>query len=179
MAEPRIAPGRRSDVGWINWTIAAVVGRVSRTNPPNLFLTLGRQKKLLRGWLRFAGRMMPGGKLPRRETELAILRVAHLRGSEYEFEHHVRLGRRVGLNDSDIERVVQGPDAEGWSPRQHALLSCVDELDRDRTLSDESWSTLRSHLNERESIEFCMLVGHYEMLATFIETLRIQPDRAR
>ena len=67
------------------------------TSPPNLFLTLGRHRKLFRGWLRFAGRLMPGGKLPRRETELVILRVAHLRSCQYEFDHHVHLGRRAGL----------------------------------------------------------------------------------
>ena len=59
-------------------------------------MTLGRHRPLFRGWLRFAGRLMPGGKLPRRETEMVILRVAHLRQCAYEFEHHARLARRAG-----------------------------------------------------------------------------------
>ena len=149
------------------------------TNPPRLFLTLGRHRGLFRGWLMFAGRMMPRGRLPRRETELVILRVAHLRGSKYEFEHHVRLGRKAGLREPDFERVVDGPEADGWSQRERILLTAADELDRDRTLSDATWTSLRAHLDERECIEFCMLVGHYEMLATFIDALRIQPDRSR
>ncbi len=48
---------------------------------------------------------MPGGKLPRIDTELVILRVAAVRGSDYEFDHHTLLGRRAGLADADIERV--------------------------------------------------------------------------
>ena len=77
---PRIAPGARADVGLLGWAISAVSGRVSgTTGPPNLFLTLGRHRPLFRGWLRFAGRLMPAGKLPRRETELVIIRVALLR----------------------------------------------------------------------------------------------------
>lgn len=68
----------------VTWVIAAVSGRVTGTGPPNLFLVLGRHRKLLRGWLRFAGRLMPGGTLPRRETEIAIVRVAHLRQCTYE-----------------------------------------------------------------------------------------------
>jgi alkylhydroperoxidase family enzyme len=179
MSEPRIAPGRRSEVGWINWVIAAIGGRVIGTNPPRLFLTLGRHRGLFRGWLMFAGRMMPRGKLPRRETELVILRVAHLRGSKYEFEHHVRLGRKAGLREPDFDRVTRGPEAEGWSERERTLLVAADELDRERTLGDATWTSLRRYLDERQSIEFCMLVGHYEMLATFIETLRIQPDGSR
>ena len=78
-AAPRIEPGTRSDVGLVSWTIARVAGRVTGGPPPNLFLTLGRHPGLFRGWLRFAGRLMPRGKLPRRETELVILRVSHLR----------------------------------------------------------------------------------------------------
>jgi alkylhydroperoxidase family enzyme len=161
------------------WVAALVAGRAIGTGPPNLFLTLGRHRKLFRGWLRFAGRLMPGGLLPRRETELVILRVAHLTSSRYEFEHHMRLGRRAGLGQPDFDRVVQGADAHGWSDRERALLSTVDRLHADRDLDDPSWELLRKHLDEREAIELCMLVGHYEMLATTIATLRIQPDRAR
>src|SRR5262245_29939335 len=75
-AEPRIAPGRRSDIGALNWTVAAIAGRVAGTGPMNIFTTLGRHRWLFRRWLVFAGALMPGGKLPRVDTELVILRVA-------------------------------------------------------------------------------------------------------
>ena len=177
MSVPRIAPGSRGEVGLINFAIARIGGRVSRTEPPKLFLTMGRQRGLFRGWLRFAGRLMPGGKLPRRETELVILRVAHLRSCPYEFDHHVRLGRRAGVSEADLERLLAGPHADGWSPRERAILAAVDGLQRDRTLDDETWTALREQLNERETVELLMLAGHYDMLATFINTLRIEPDR--
>jgi AhpD family alkylhydroperoxidase len=179
MSGARIEPGDRSDVGVVGWTISTVVGRVGGTEPPKLFLTLGRHRRLFRGWLRFAGRLMPGGKLPRRETELVILRVAHLRSCRYEYDHHVRLGHRAGLSDSDIARVTEGPDAGGWTSREHAILTAVDQLHGDQDLDDAAWSALRVHLDDRESIELCMLVGHYEMLATVIAALRIEPDRRR
>ena len=177
MNSPRIAPGGRSDVGWINWVIARVAGKVSGTGPPNLFLTMGRRRKLFRGWLRFAGRLMPGGTLRRRETELVILRVAHLRGCRYEWEHHVRLGRKVGVSDADITRVVAGAGAPGWSRREEVILRAVDEWLHQHDLTDASWTALRAHLDEPQTIELCMLVGHYELLATLITTLRIQLER--
>jgi AhpD family alkylhydroperoxidase len=179
LSAARIAPGGRGDVGLLGWAISHVAGRVGGTAPPNLFLTLGRHRKLFRGWLRFAGRLMPGGRLPRRETELAILRVAHLRSCRYEFDHHVHLGRRAGLTDADLSRVVEGPEADGWSPRERSLLGAVDRLHHGQDLDDDAWSELRNHLDEREAIELCMLVGHYEMLATVIAALRIEPDRPR
>ena len=174
---PRIQPGDRRTLGLPTWAFTRIAGRAMGTNPPNLFTTLGRHRRLFRGWLRFAGRLMPRGKLPRRDTELVILRVAHLRESEYEWRHHVRLGRRAGISADELERVKEGAAAGGWTPRERAILAAVDELNERGDLSDETWDRLREHLDERELIELVMLVGHYEMLATTITTLRIQPDR--
>lgn len=176
MSEARIAPGTRGQVGLFAWGFAQIAGRVSKTRPPHLFLTLGRHRRLFRGWLRFAARLMPGGKLPRRDTELVILRVAHLRGCAYEYEHHVRLGRRAGITAEEIARLQAGPQAPGWSPRERALLAAVDELDASGDLTDPAWDAVREHLDERETIELLMLAGHYQMLATFLNTLRIAPD---
>jgi alkylhydroperoxidase family enzyme len=178
MSSPRIDPGTRRDIGWMNWIIATVVGRAGGTRPPNLFLTMARHKRLFRGWLRFAGRLMPGGKLPRRDSELVILRVAHLAESVYEFEHHARLGRKAGLTQANLDAVTWPVDNGTWTERQRTLLSAVDQLHSDRDLDDETWSGLRNHLTEREAIEFLLLVGHYEMLATFLTTLRVAPDKA-
>ena len=179
MTAPRIEPGDRHDVGLLAWVVSDVAGRVAGTGPPHLFLTLGRHRRLFRGWLRFAGRLMPGGLLPRRETELVILRVAHRRGCTYEWDHHVRLGRRAGVGGDDLDRIRAGATAEGWSAREGAILTAVDELDRDDDLADDTWEALRAHLGPRESIELLLLVGHYRMLATTITTLRVVPDRPR
>jgi len=173
---PRIAPGRLADVGPLNWLACRVLSRAAGVPDAHLFSTLARQRGLFRGWLVFASRLMPGGTLSRHETELVILRVAHLRGCTYERAHHLRLGRRVGIDDIVAARIEAGPEAAGWSPRHRALLDAVDGLVRDRTLDDRRWTELRAHLDERQLIELCLLVGHYEMLATTIAALRIAPD---
>ncbi|TYK50768.1 carboxymuconolactone decarboxylase family protein [Actinomadura decatromicini] len=176
---PRVAPGGIREVGTVNWLVCRVAGRAAGTGPPNLFRTLARRRGLFRGWLWFAGRLMPGGSLPRRETELVILRVAHLRGCRYEFDHHVRLGRRAGVRERDVERLKEGPRADGWTPRERAVLAAVDELHADRDLADGTWTRLRAHLSEGECVELAVLAGHYEMLATVITALRVQPDHVR
>ena len=176
MSAPRVEPGGRRELGVVVWGLTRVAGRSMGTGPPNLFTTLGRHRPLLRGWLSFARRLMPGGKLSRRETELVILRVAHLRACEYEHEHHVRLGRRAGLTADDFRRVEEGPSAPGWEARERTLLAAVDELHETQDVRDETWAALRRLYDERRLIELVMLVGHYEMLATVIGTLRIQPE---
>lgn len=178
-AAPRIEPGTRAEVGPPNWLFARISGRVTGTNPPNLFLTLGRHRRLFRGWLRFAAHLMPGGRIDRRTTELVILRVAHLAGCEYELAHHRHLARRAKISEDEIARVLAEPAAPSWTPRERAVLAAVDELHRSGDLLDGTWEELRRHLDDRQAIELTLLVGHYQMLATTIRTLRIATDEPR
>lgn len=173
---PRIAPGGFAELGPVNWLICRVVSLAVRAPDAHLFSTLGRHRRLFRAWLRFASQLMGRGSLSRRDAEMAILRVAHLRNSQYELDHHRRLGKRAGLGPVDIERTFAGPEAPGWSEPHRALLRAVDSLVRNRDLDDATWRAVRRHYDERELIELCFLVGHYDLLAMTIGALRIQRD---
>jgi AhpD family alkylhydroperoxidase len=174
----RIPPGSPREIGPLATVISRVAGRVTRTGPPNIFTTLARHRRLFLPWLRFAGRLMPRGRLPRADTELVILRVAHRCGCEYEWRHHERIAQRVGLSAEDVARVKHDPaNAEGFSDRQALLLRAVDELHDTRDITDETWAGLSARLSNVELIELCMLAGHYEMLAMTLNALRVEVDR--
>jgi alkylhydroperoxidase family enzyme len=110
---PRIVPGTRAQIGLVNAAIARVLGLATGGPPQRIFTTLARNRGLFRRWLWFAGGLMPGGKLPRADTELVILRVAHLAGSEYEWAQHERIGARAGLSAAEIERARRARGAPG------------------------------------------------------------------
>lgn len=174
--KPRIEPGRLRELGPVNWVAWQVLSRAAGTPDAHLFSTLGRTGGLFRGWLHFSGRLMPGGKLRRYETELVILRVAHLRDCEYETDHHVRLGKRAGVTREILARLREGPGAAGWSDKERALLTAVDQLVRTRDIDDAAWSALSTHYDEQRLIEIVLLTNQYEGLASTITTLRIQTD---
>jgi alkylhydroperoxidase family enzyme len=175
---PRIAPGGVSDIGRINALIASVIGKTMGTvHPPRLFTTLARHRKLYWPWLRFAGALMPRGSLPRADSELVILRVAHNCHSEYEWRHHERIGPTTGLTAAQVDAARDpGGAGELFSERQLLLLRAADELHEQREISDELWEQLRAQLSDVQLIELCMLVGHYEMLAMTLNSLRVRPD---
>jgi alkylhydroperoxidase family enzyme len=177
VAAARIPPGSKRDIGAIPAAIAAAAGRAIGSGPPNLFTTLARHRRLFLPWLWFAGMLMPRGRLPRKDTEIVILRVAHNCRCEYEWSHHERIAQTVGLAADDVQRVREGPVAHGFSERQSLLLRATDELHRRRDITSRTWDGLRRILSDVELIELCMLVGHYEMLAMTLNALRVQPDR--
>jgi AhpD family alkylhydroperoxidase len=174
--QPRIPPGSSRRIGPLNAAIVWAIGRASGGRPPNVFTTLARNRGLFRRWLFFAGGLMPGGKLPRADTELVILRVSHNTGCAYEWSHHERLGQKAGLTAEEVGRARSGPDASGWTPHQRALLRACDEMHADGRIGEETWRRLAADLDDRLLIELCLLIGHYEMLAMTLNTLRVPLD---
>ncbi|GAC70132.1 carboxymuconolactone decarboxylase family protein [Gordonia soli] len=175
MTTPRVAPGGLRELGPFNYAYARLAARTIGVSDAHIFSTLGRAKGLFRGWLHFSARLMPFGTLPRKDSEMIIIRVAHLRGCEYELDHHKRLGARAGIKGELLAQTLEGPDA-GWGDRERSLLRAVDELVTDKDITEPTWSALTRHLTERELIGFVLLVGQYDSLATTIGTLRIQRD---
>ncbi|MDN5745534.1 MAG: carboxymuconolactone decarboxylase family protein [Nocardioidaceae bacterium] len=179
MSQARITPGGWREVGPFVAGFARLAGRVQHTAPPAVFLTLGRHRGLFWGWLHFAGRLMPGGRLSRRESELVIVRVAARRESIYELTQHRRLAKRAGLRREEIEAIESGRQQETFSARERLLLAATDELLATDDLSDNLWAELSVSFDEPERIEMLMLIGHYAMLATALRALRVEPDAPR
>lgn len=173
---PRLRPSRWRDLGALDWLIAVAGGAVTGAREPLRFVTaLGRHRRLFRSWFLYSAAMMPFGRLPRRDTELAILRVAHRTRCDYELAHHRPLARRAGLTSEQIEHVCSEQTA-GWDARSTALLEAVDQVLEGIPLGDDAWLALAEHLDERQIIELCLLVGHYRAFAITLRTLGVEPE---
>ena len=116
---------------------------------------------------------MPYGKLPGPVRELLILRTAWNCRCRYEWGQHVELGLRVGLSDADV-LLTSGAPANCPDPQQRLLLEVSDALFQHDALADAQWQALRARWNEAEVIEILMLVGHYRMLAGFLNSAGLQ-----
>ena len=176
MTAPRVDPGGLRELGPINWVFCKLAARTAGVPQVHLFTTLGQHKRLFWSWLPFGGVLLGFGKLARRDTELVILRVGHLRNCEYELQQHRRIAKRRGIDDDMQAKIFEGPDADGLTDRQRALLSATDEFVVTRSVSEETWTALSRHLDRKQLIEFCMLAGQYDTLAATMTTLRIPTD---
>jgi alkylhydroperoxidase family enzyme len=174
--EPRIAPARAHELRPLARLVAEITGRIGGNGPPNIFTTLGKHPRLFRAWLRYSAQLMPFGRLPRRDTELVILRVAWQCRSAYEWRQHVPIALRVGLTPEEVGGLADNSPANGFTERQRTLLDASDELLTERAFSDTTWSALKATLNDREAIELCLLIGNYQGLAAAIGGLGIQPE---
>ncbi len=177
----RIPAGRFRELGPINWVMAKAAARRMGVPEMHLFTTLGQRRMLFWTWSMYSGRLLRG-RLPAIDTELVILRVAHVRGCEYELQHHRGMARHQGLGDDLQAAIFAWPETldrvEGrLTQRQQALLAATDEFLKQRTVTDDTWRQLATHLDRRQLIEFCLLTSQYDGLAATMSALAIPLDR--
>jgi alkylhydroperoxidase family enzyme len=111
--------------------------------------------------------------LPARDRELAVLCIAWLSRAPFEWGEHVHIAKTVGVTADEVERVTLGSEAPGWSVRDRALVRAVEELRADAFISDATWSTLSEHFDKRQLIELLMVVGQYQTVAYYQNSLRV------
>jgi alkylhydroperoxidase family enzyme len=142
----------------------------------NLLGTMARHPALTRAYHTFNGHLLFATTLSLRQRELLILRVAALRRADYEWAQHVVLAGDAGIDDDEVARVAEGPDAPGWSPFEQALLRAVDELVAEAAIGDGTWATLRSELDEQQLMDLVFTVGAYDVLAMAMRSFGIELD---
>ncbi len=140
----------------------------------NIFTTLARHPQLLQRWLGFAGHVLWQSTLPAREREIAILRMGWLCRAEYEWGHHVVIGKQAGLSDDDITRIAEGADAPGWDAFEAALVRGVDELHADSLISDSTWRALADRYNSQQLLDYLFTCGQYKLVSMTLNSLGIQ-----
>lgn len=114
--------------------------------------------------------------LTARQRELLLMRIGVLCRSEYEWAAHSRSGRRTGMTDADVARIVAGPDSGGGDPIETALLRATDELHREDRVSDETWSALAKGLDTRQLLDVLIAVGGYRSTSMAINSAGVQLD---
>jgi alkylhydroperoxidase family enzyme len=111
-----------------------------------------------------------------RQRELLVLRVAHLRGSRYEWAQHVYQAGVAGIGPDEVARVRTGPDADGWDPLERALLSAADELVASARIGDDTYAALAEALDVRQLMDVVFTVGVYEVFAMAMRTFDVELD---
>ena len=138
--------------------------------------TLVRHPDLTKAYLGFNVYLLFRSTLPARLREVAVLRVAHRRNCAYEWEHHVEMAKAEGLTDADVEAIRNGGANDELD---RLVVTATDELEDESNLTDETWTALGEHLNERQRMDFVFTVGAYGMLAMAFNTFGVQLENER
>jgi 4-carboxymuconolactone decarboxylase len=150
--------------------------RLGRQEVPDVITVLHLNPRLFWAWLFFASRLMPYGRLPAKVREKIILRTGWNCRSRYEWGQHVDIGLSVGVTDEEIVKVSQGPAVFAGHDDQALMLAC-DEMCAEQCISDSTWKTLSERYDKKRLIEIMMLIGHYIMIAGFLNSAGLRLEK--
>ncbi len=140
----------------------------------NIFRTLVHAPKALRAFLVWGNYILSRrNDLPEREREMVILRTGWNCRAGYEFAQHTRIGKDCGLTETDIARIKQGPEADGWSAIESAMLRAADELHADQFVSEQTWNDL-AELGDKGRMDLVFTVGQYTQVSMMLNSFGIQ-----
>jgi alkylhydroperoxidase family enzyme len=132
-----------------------------------------RHAELYKAHMEVAQKYLSDCEMSIRDRELAILRIGWLSQAPFEFGAHVKIAKRNGITSEEIERVVAGSSAPGWSKQDRAIVRAVEELHFDSMIADETWADLQQFYNDKKLIELVILAGQYKTVAYYQNSLRL------
>ena len=110
--------------------------------------------------------------LPPRLSEFVILLTARRWTQQYEWNAHQPLALKGGVKADAVTAIAEGRRPEHMAADEEAVYTLVDEIDRNRSVSDATYARAIAAVGEQGVIDTLGLVGYYSMLAMVMNTAR-------
>lgn len=133
-----------------------------------------RHAELYMAHLEVGKKFLSDGEMTIRDRELAILRIGWLSQAPFEWGSHVVIAKRNGVTAEEIEWIIEGSSAEGWSAHDRAIVRAMEELHFDSMITDETWATLEQSYTDKQLMELVILAGQYKTVAYLQNSLRMR-----
>ena len=142
----------------------------------NLYRVLAHSPEVLRNFMRLGNSLLAATELSPKLRELAILRIARITGSEYEWTQHYPIALEAGVSHEQAEALSDWSESAVFSEEELAVLRYTDEVAQNVAVKDETFDVLRRHLSERSIVELTMSIGHWGMVARVLVPLQVEID---
>ncbi len=143
----------------------------------NIFKMMAHAETTFRPMVRLGSAILARQKLPAKIRELAILRVAALSASRYEWVQHVSLAMLMGATRSQVDAIEKGElAAPCFDETERLVLDFTTEVVRNVRCSDDVFTRIRKRLTSQEIVELVLAIGYYMMVARLCETTDVDVE---
>src|SRR4030042_3047132 len=139
----------------------------------NVFKGMAHTPDLMRSWWAMRMLALTRLSLEARLRELAILRLFQVLRCEYGYAHHVRVGRRVGLTDDEMEALAGYDSAPEFSEVERLVLRYADSVTEMGADAPKLARELRKHLSERDLVELTFCIANWNLMARLLAPLAV------
>lgn len=153
--------------------IAAVIGAA----PLTLLGVIAHADTAFAPWLAYSNTLLRNLALDPLLRELAILQVAHLSGSEYEWSQHVPIAEAFGAGAGQVEAIARDePAPAGLGADGTAVLAFAREVVLAGAASEAAVRDMTARLGQRQLVELLLVIGNYLGLARLIASVGLEPQ---
>ena len=140
----------------------------------NLYKVVANSPKVLLNFIRLGNSIVGRMGLPPKWRELVILRVARLTNSEYEWAGHTSLALEKGVSREQINALADWQNSSEFNDEERAILQYTDEVTRNISVTDQTFSTLKKFFDEQTIVELTLTASYYGMLARILVPLQVE-----
>jgi len=141
--------------------------------PLDMYRVLAHCPDILHQFMRLGSSLRYKTKLDPILRELAILTVSAMTGATYEYVHHLRRARKVGVNENQLASLSVPEGNPAFNDHERAVMRYAVEMTRDIRASDAAFEGVRSFLDDVQILELTMTVAYYNMSVRFLRTMDI------
>ena len=115
-----------------------------------------------------------------RLSEMAILITARLWSQNFEWYAHRPIAEKAGLKVAVIDAIAEGRRPAAMADDEATIYDFLDELGRNRTVSDATYKRAVAAFGERGVIDLIGIHGYYSLLAMVLNVTHAPlPDGAK
>lgn len=143
----------------------------------NLYRAVGHSPSTISSFIKLGNVLLNHSELPSRLRELAILRIANLAGSKYEWKQHVPIATEVGISSQQMDEIHHWKDSDAFTDEERAVLQYTDEVSIDVTVKDTTFEALQKYFGERSIVELTISIAYWGMIARVLVPLDIELEK--
>ena len=143
----------------------------------NVYRLLLRRPRMAVAMRDLLNRLLFRSVLDDRLRELAILRIAWVTGSAYEWGQHWSIAQEhFGMRAEDLAAVRDWQQSERFDALDRAVLAAADETLAAGCVGEATWTALHTRLDEESCIDLLLCIGAWQMVSTLLRSARVPLD---
>lgn len=144
----------------------------------NLYRLLVNSPGMARAFHGLGGYIRHKSVLDPRIRELAILQVGWMTRSEYEFTHHVKIGREFGVSDDDIRGMIAetAGQASNLDAHTRAVLRGAREMVSNLAMAEATFAEIRTVLSPEHMTDLVVTIAFYCAVVRFLATMQMDNE---
>lgn len=143
---------------------------------PNLYAMLANAPDLLGAWVDFAWTLRAVPDSDRALRELAIMRVAQLAGSDYEWQAHWDMAIEAGVPAEKLTTLAGWREAGAFSTDERLVLGAAESLTVAGELSVAERSQLVAAFGPQQTVELVLTIAFYACVRLVLGGLGVPAD---